>query len=102
MQEQEQEREERARLDEILQMCADYQRQIDEERHPASSAGHDPAMIHDPSVIHDLAIIRPLAGSSSKPPPSPAHNLHPNRYSINLIQNRRESLERIPKKHTPL
>lgn len=80
VQEQEQEREERARLDEILQMCADYQRQIDEERLPASSTSHDPAMIHDPSLlVNDPAIIRPLTGSASKPPPSPAHNLHPNR-----------------------
>lgn len=41
LKEQEQEREERARLDEILQMCAEYQRQMDQEqRHSAPPSHH--------------------------------------------------------------
>ena len=75
--EQEQEREERARLDEILQMCAEYQRQIDDEqRHSRDAFALSDSRCDSPSYAS-----KQLAPTSGKPPPSPGHSLHPNRYT---------------------
>lgn len=93
LKEQEQEREERARLDEILQLCAEYQRRMDQEqRHSApirppdhSSQSFTPNSTLDESSFHQLAGSK--QNGNHKPPPSPAgHNLHPNRYLI-LMSN---------------
>ncbi len=79
MKEQEQEREERARLDEILQMCAEYQKQIDDEqRHSRDAFTLSDTRSDSPSYSKQLS----HSAGSGKPPPSPGHSLHPNRWEI--------------------
>ena len=92
LKEQEQEREERARLDEILQLCAEYQRRMDhEQRHsaPIRPPDHSASQSFTPNstLDHESSFHQLAAGSKQngnhKPPPSPAgHSLHPNRYLI--------------------
>ena len=97
LREQELEREERARLDEILQMCAEYQRQIDEERHskrvaatqrPKSADPHSTTLSLCPVSADETAAVLNTITTSSKPPPSPGHSLHPNRLGSNGLPTR--------------
>lgn len=86
--EQEQEREERARLDEILQMCAEYQRQIDDEqRHSRDTFTLCETRPDSPSSSKQQA----QSAASGKPPPSPGHSLHPNRIKTNGSLPRNET-----------